>query len=77
MQAYELVFMCGEIMKSLSKVDVKMTDYKHIPMYQEYKDLVAQGYKIGYVRVALSEKYNLSESTVDRLVRRFGKVLKK
>lgn len=37
MKAFELIEILYEGMKRLSKVDVKMKDYKHLAMYMEYK----------------------------------------
>lgn len=77
MKAYELIDILYEAMKRLSKVEVKMKDYKHLAMYMEYNELVAKGEKKDYIRIFLSEKYKISKSSIDRIVSRLGKQLKK
>ena len=77
MKAYELMEIIYEAMKRLSKVDVKMKDYKFLALYMEFNELVAKGEKKDYIRIVLSEKYKISKSSIDRIVSRLGKQLKK
>jgi len=73
MLAIELLKISREILKSLSEVDVRLDDYRHIGMYNEYRELAEQGLKKEYIRRVLAEKYKVSESTVFRVVSRLEK----
>ena len=75
-KAIELLKFCEKILKSLSKVGVKTSDYEYIEMYDDYKALVDKGAKKEYVRAVLSEKYNISETTIFRIVSRLEKHIK-
>lgn len=76
MTAFDLVFMMRDFMKRMSNFDIKMNDYKHIDMFQEYKRLEGQGAKKEYIKAELSHKYGISESTVNRIIRRLDKTFK-
>lgn len=41
MQAYELVEILSDALKSMSKIGIKLTDYQHLAMYHEFKQLEA------------------------------------
>ena len=70
MMAIDLVRFCKEIMKRLSKNDIRMDDYRHVEMCDDYKRLMENGHKKEYVIAVLREKYGLSESTIRRTLNR-------
>lgn len=76
MTAFELMYFLREAMKSLSECDIKMDDYRHIDMYLEFKQMLANNEKKEYIKTSLAEKYNMSESSVVRVVRRLDKKVK-
>lgn len=41
MQAYELVEILSDALNRLSKIGIKVTDYQHLAMYHEFKQLEA------------------------------------
>lgn len=73
MKAFDLIRLLCECMKRLSECDIKMEDYKHVDMYQEFKSLVAKNEKKEYIKTYLAHKYKMSESTVLRIIRRLDK----
>ena len=76
MKAYELIEILYEGMKRMSEVSIKMEDYKHLPMYLEYNELVAQNAKKQYIKAKLAHKYNMSERTVYRIITRMTKCVR-
>ena len=63
-------------MKSLSKSDIKMDDYRHVEMYDDYCQMVDNGHKVEYVLAVLREKYGMSESTIRRVLSRMYRPVK-
>lgn len=63
-------------MKRLSKNDIRMEDYRHVEMLDDYKQLVDNGHKKEYVMAVLMEKYGLSESTIRRVINRLQQPVK-
>ena len=60
------------IMKLMSACDLKRDDWKHIALYDEYTEMRKEGEKVDYILTLLSQKYNLSESTIKRVVKRLS-----
>lgn len=61
------------MLKVMSANDVKLNDWKYVEMYEEYVLMRAEGVKYRAVIAILSEKYDVSEATVERVIRRFRK----
>lgn len=61
----------SETLKLLSKYDIKVDDYKFIDLFQEYEQMLSDGNKVSYIVAVLSAKYNISETTIYRILRRF------
>lgn len=76
MEAYKVLFLIRDLVKSMSEVGIKMDDYRYIEMCQEYSELIAKGEKKEYARAILSKKYSVSESTVFRIISRLSNPLK-
>lgn len=76
MEAYKMLFLIRDLMKSMSEIGIKVDGYKYIGLCQEYNELVAKGHKREYARAVLSKKYSVSESTVFRIITRMNKHLK-
>lgn len=74
--AIDLVKFCREIMKRLSKNDIRIDDYRHVEMCDDYKQLVDNGHKKEYVIAVLQEKYRISESTIRRVINRLQRPVK-
>lgn len=76
MEVYEIIKISREIMKVLSNSDIKVDDYQYLEMYDEYLSMKSCKEKYRYIIAVLSFKYNISQSTVSRIIKRFGNVVK-
>ena len=72
MEAVELLKLGESLLKVMSSFDLKVDDWKHIAMYEDYCRMKKDGAKYSYILLCLSEKYCLSESSVKRIIRRFS-----
>lgn len=59
-------------MKLMSDHDLKTSDYKYLEMYDKYISMRGMCEKIGYIIAYLSEAYNISESSVKRIIKRLS-----
>ena len=76
MKAVDFLIIGKELLKLMSKFDLRRDDYHHIELYYEYTIMRNKEMKVDYILAYLSDKYNLSESTVKRIVKRFSKEVK-
>lgn len=76
MTAFELLNFLQKPIKSLSECDIKIDDFKYIPMYLEFKQMLSKKDKKEYIKTFLANKYCISESSVIRIVRRFDRHVK-
>lgn len=72
MKKIELLTIGKELLKVMSKADIRLKDCDHIEMYNEYNRLRSAGAKYWYVISHLSEKYKVSESNIARIIRRLS-----
>ena len=73
MKMVELIKISTESLKMMSKHDIKMNDWKHVEMFEEYLDMRGRCEKFRYIMAYLAEKYRLSESSVKRIVKRLSR----
>lgn len=71
MRAIELVKFCDKILKTLSNSGINTSDCRYINLFDEYEDMVLKGEKTTFAVARLSERYNISERSVYRIIRRF------
>ena len=76
MKVVEYLKIGREFLKLMSRFDLKIDDYQHIELYEEYMMMRGEGEKVDYILCFLSEKYKLSESTVKRIVKRLSAEVK-
>ena len=72
MKVAELVKISKEAMKMMSHSGIKTDDWQHVAMYDEYLDMRKNREKFRYIMAYLAEKYNISESSVKRIVKRLS-----
>lgn len=72
MKVAELVKISSWAMEVMSKHDIKLSDWRHLKMYEEYCVLRESREKFRYIITMLAEKYAMSESTVKRVVKRLA-----
>ena len=73
MKVVELVKISMEALKMMSNSGIKTEDWQHIEMYEEYMDMRKNCEKFRYIMAYLAEKYNTSESTIKRVVKRLSR----
>ena len=72
MKVKELIKIGNVIMKMLHERGIKMEDYQHLPMVEEFVFMKDTGHKTTYIIAHLSEKYGICERKVYKIV---GKML--
>lgn len=72
----DLVKIGAKMMETLSRHGIDMGDYQYIGLFEEYEEMVSHGDKVSYIVAHLSEKYNISERSIYRVLKRFGATAK-
>lgn len=68
MKVKELIKIGNVIMKSLHECGIKMEDYQHLPMVEEFDVMKGLGHKTTYIVAHLSEKYGICERKVYKII---------
>ena len=76
MEIAEIVKIGRELLKMLSEYDVRLDDWKHLKMYDEFKRMRKNGVKYRYAVSELALTYNLSRAKVERIISRLSKDVK-
>lgn len=72
MTKYELVKLLQDVMNTLAKNGLSVTDARHVTMYEDWLRLRKEGHKYIYIIRYLSQQYEMSETSVYRIVRKFA-----
>lgn len=72
MKAIELLKIGAEILKLMSKFDLRRDDYRYVGMFEEYMQRRRSGEKVDAILYDLADRFNISESTLKRVVKRLG-----
>lgn len=72
MKVAELVKISKDALKMMSNSGIKISDWEHLTMYEEFVSMRMNNDKFRYVLAFLSDKYKLSESTVKRILKRLS-----
>lgn len=76
MKAVELVKINRIPMEMMSKYGIKQDDWRYLQMYEEYVIMRERREKFRYIMAHLAEVYEISESSVKRVVRRLSSEVK-
>ena len=76
LRAIDIVRFCKELLKKMSENDIKIEDYRHVEMYDDYCRLAEEGHKKEYAIAVITEKYGVSESTLRRVLKRLAEPVK-
>ena len=68
MKAKELIKIGKVLMKMLHERGIKMEDYQHLPMVEEFDIMKDMGHKTTYIIAHLSEKYGICERKVYKII---------
>ena len=71
MNNYELITINAPLLKKLHENGITISAYKHIPLYEQYLEMVKDGEKITYIVATLSSIFEVGERTVYRLIEFF------
>ena len=75
MKVADFVKINAEMMKLLSRLDIKTSDFKYNDIFAEYEKMSDRGYKVTYIVALLSEKYSISEASIYRMLKRFRRTI--
>lgn len=75
MEYARIVYLGSELLKFMSENGGTINDWKYLPMYDEFVDLRAQKVRYRAAVEELSAKYGTSKTSVERIIRRFRKIL--
>ena len=56
-------------LKMMSDFDIPAHYYRYIPMFEDYLQMRAAGEKMAYIIAVLTERYDVSDSTVKRVIK--------
>ncbi len=72
MKAIDFLKINREILKLMSKCDLRMTDFNYVELWNDYASMLRDKEKVSYILYFLSKKYGASESTIKRIIKRFN-----
>lgn len=72
---YDLIKANADVLKKLTTAGASIEDYKNIALYEEFVRLRADGLKTSYITLHLCDRYELSERSVWRIIRRFRTII--
>lgn len=70
MRRIELTIFSAGFLKMMQKYGIKPEDEKHISLYNDYKQMLADGEKSTYIQLRLSEKYGICPRQVYSVYKR-------
>lgn len=73
MTLFEILKFNRELIERINKSGYKQGDYKYVELFDDYRIFFKQGYKISYIVLHLSDKYQISERKVYSILQRFKK----
>lgn len=73
MEAHEILTQNTAMLESLARAGIAVEDVKYLPLWREYVRLRDNGLKTMYIVAHLCDEYAVSERTVYRTIRRFGR----
>lgn len=76
MEIAKIIELGQGLLKLLSENDVRIGDWKYIKLYDEYKNMRANGIKYRYAVAQLAAMHNISRAKVERIIRRFSQNVK-
>lgn len=76
MTRYELIKMNESLFKTLVQEGIEPKDVQYLPMVEEYRRMKQKKHKVSYIACFLSQKYNITERGVYKVMKRFGERVK-
>lgn len=77
MKVIDLLFLGRNLLKIMSKNDIKASDEFFVDIYDEFQQMRENGEKFSVAVMVLSMKYGVSERTISRAIKRLSKDVKR
>ena len=71
MKIIDVLLINRELIERLHNFGIRAEDCQYIRLFQEFEVLKNSGEKVTYIVAALSEKYDISERKIYKIVRKF------
>ena len=71
MKVADLVKFSGEMLKRLHDSGISTEDYQWLKLYEDFERMRLEGHKTTYIVACLSDKYDICERKVYKLVKHF------
>lgn len=71
-----MLSLCAELIGRMRANNIKVEDVEYLPLFEEYRSMKERGEKVTYIMTYLSEKHNVSERTLYRMITNFTKEVK-
>lgn len=72
MTRYEIIKMNEQLFRLLNDNGIDPKDLQYLPMVEEYRKMKSKKHKVNYIVCYLSEKYDITERGIYKIVKRFG-----
>lgn len=76
MTRYEILKMNEQLFRLMNDNGIDPKDLQYIPMVEEFRKMKTKRHKVNYIVCFLSEKYNITERGIYKIVKRFGERIK-
>lgn len=76
MTRYEILKMNEQLFRLMNDNGIDAKDLQYLPMVEEFRKMKAKRHKVNYIVCFLSEKYNITERGIYKIVKRFGERIK-
>lgn len=73
MKIYEILSINRELLERLNSFGINTNDFKDVEIYSEYLKMKSLGHKVSYIVMALSDKFNICERKVYKIVSKMEK----
>lgn len=65
-----------QLFRLLNDNGIDTKDLQYLPMVEEFRRMKSKKHKVNYIVCFLSEKYDMSERGIYKIVKRFGERIK-
>lgn len=76
MTRYEIIKMNEQLFKLMKKNSIDIGDVQYLALFEEYKRMKAKKHKVSYIVCFLSDKYDVTERGIYKIIKRFGERVK-
>lgn len=72
-KAVDFLRITEDICNELTANGINPADTRYIELYEDWERMTTEGHKYTYIMAYLSEKYEVSERNINRIVKRLGR----